>query len=216
MGGDGKRQCAIRAAWRQIAGEPFRHLVDAKGDVASGERQGGGIHGALLHAGVNLRGRGAGGRGAQPQHRLAQAASGPHAEALPALQIQRRLAAPQKFILRHEGRSVDSGVPAGQLPRHGRMGVGRLAHPPAILPVRHRQERQGQRHQGGILARMVEVAEHRRLEGADGQAVQVLPRLGKRLAEMQIQPPVAAGLGPHLGRQGLGHHHGRARLAPER
>ena len=79
------------------------------------------------------------------------------------------------------------------------MGVDRLADLAVVLPGRHRQEGQGQRHQGRILLRVVKVAEHRPFERADLEPVEIFARFRERRAVIDLERPVASGL---LGQQG--------------
>ena len=181
-----------------------------------GEGEGHCLHRALLDAGIDLYRRRCRRGRAELLHRPAEAAAGPHRHAFPVGRRHRRLAFAQQFVLRQIGRRIGHRVPAREFLLDGRMGVDRVAHFAVVIPARHWQEGQRQRHQRRVLLRVVEVAEHRPFERADLQPVQILARFGERRAIVDLEHPVAAGLRGEQGGQFLDACGEGALLAPDR
>jgi hypothetical protein len=125
-------------------------------------------------------------------HRVADAAAGPHALALPVGELGGRLALAEEFVLRQQRRAVGHRIPFVHVRDQCRMLEQRVPRLHRYVPVAERQEGQREHHERRVLARVVEVAEVRRVDRLQLDAVQVLARLGKRLGVANADGELAA------------------------
>ncbi len=102
---------ALGRARGHVRGEPVRQFRDLVAGVRVGVGERHRVDRAALHQRVDLRGRHGLKRRAEDLHRLADAAAGADAQALPSLELLRRLAGPHELVLRQQGRRIADGVP---------------------------------------------------------------------------------------------------------
>ncbi len=129
---------------------------------------------------------------AQDLEGVAHRSRSAYAQTLPIVKRYGRLAFAHEFIGGQHDEEVGHGIPMRHIGQQGRVlhyGIGGSG---MLLQFAERQERQGVHHPGGVLARMVEVAYVRHLNGAELDRVEVLLVLGEHLAVADLDGELAA------------------------